>query len=210
LSERQLPEQIRELYESRWREAAELHSVWIMLQQLFDGSTSNARIFRHTGIAFFMMVRKAMRDSIILSVARLTDPPTTGGRQNASLPALLDKIRDCDAPTLVERLDALMTEIHELATPIRARRNRELAHADLETTLMKRDPVPGVGFSLLDELSKKIAEFLNAIDLHFTKSETRFDNPMMLGDAKTLLSYLGRALDVEDADRAQVGISPLK
>jgi hypothetical protein len=210
LREHILPDPIRELYESRWQEAAEFHSVWVMLQQLFDGTAKNARLIRHTGASFFMAVRKAMRDSIVLSVARLTDPPRTGRKENASLPALLEKTRECGAPALVVELELLMGEIKTLAEPIRDRRNRALAHADLETALLIHpDPLPGISFALLEELSSKIADFLNRITRHFLRSETRFTHPVMSGDAKTLLFYLEKALDAEDAERAKHGIDPL-
>jgi len=128
LSERKLPDPIRELYESRWQEAAEFHFRGVMLQQLFDGTAKNARLIRHTGESFFMAVRKAMRDSNRPFFARLTIRllQKKGKRLSASSTGEDSRVW---CPAWSRSLNSSWERSRRLPKPIRQRRNRALAHA---------------------------------------------------------------------------------
>jgi len=206
-----LPEEIRELFKSRWQEVVRLHVRWIMLRQLFDGSSENARILKHTGSFFFVTVRATFFDSIVLAIARLTDRSRTGGRENASLAMLSERVRELRNDPLAESLDKILSEIETLAQPLRGLRNRVLAHSDLATAL-KNEPDPGIAATTLDQILEKIRRFMNLIEGHYSKSKshTFYDKPALSNDARTLLHYLKDALAQEDAERVRNGMKPLE
>jgi len=83
------PEPIREPIRSIALEVMLLHAEWDKNCQLFEGSPQQLAILDATAPACFRIIHHCIKTDIILSLARLTDPPASAGKPNLSLRRLM-------------------------------------------------------------------------------------------------------------------------
>ena len=129
--------------------------------------------------AFFAFVKEVLAHNIILSIARLTDKPEIGGRENLTLSRLVLELSDQKYSELRTQLDGKCKRIEEMRDPIRLYRNKLLAHADRAECLNANSKLgENISIMFIRELLKEIGDFLNTFDFAFTKSETSYDEPI--------------------------------
>lgn len=208
-TDEKLPPEMRNLFSQLWQQVASLHFSWGALTQLFNGDPQRIHVLRETAPNFFALVRHALQDSVVLAISRLTDPAIQGRFQNASLAALVDTVRPLAVAefhsSLARELDALVTA----AEPVRARRNRVVAHLDSATILSSDpEPLPGVSRDQFERVLSEIRSLMNRVEAHFADATTAFDRPISHGDADHLVFYLEQALKAENEERQKHGLPP--
>lgn len=115
--------------------------------------------------SFFGIVLKSLLESVILYIARSTDPAQTGKHENVTLVQFSEYLPDPAKSNVIPYVD----EVKSLAEPIRIQRNKMYAHLDLDAVLTRRPYVlPGVSLSLIEKVLDLIAESLNEIERQVT------------------------------------------
>ena len=85
---KQLPEKLRPVFEAIWQDVVSAHALWLIFCQLYVDEPRQLLILRETAPGFFSSIRSVIRNAVILSISRLSDPSKTGGKANASLRTL--------------------------------------------------------------------------------------------------------------------------
>ena len=123
-------------------DVSHLHMYWKIYRQLYAHGEPRIALLNETGSMVFYVLQHLLLDEVTLAICRLTDPATTGKKENHTLERLVSGVPDED---LSRTLRAIMQEIQEFANPFRERRNRAIAHSDLEIKLkLERNPLPGI------------------------------------------------------------------
>jgi len=106
-----------------------------------------------------------------------------------TIQALPELIED---PKLKETVSELVAEAIKDTTFCRDWRNRHIAHRDLKLALEQpTTPLAAGSRADVNRALKSIAAVLNALDVHYFQSETRFDLGAPIGGAISLLHVLG-------------------
>ncbi len=156
-----------------------LYTKWDCFKLLFCSGDETISVLNYAAGFFFGIYREVLRDDIILSICRLTDPattPVTGqDRSNLTLAHLSEAIPDSDASlrqTLEEDLKNLKSQIADF----RQHRNRRIGHYDLDTRKGHPDALlPNLGLNETDDALAAISAFLNRIHQFYDQDENPYD-----------------------------------
>jgi hypothetical protein len=182
-----MPDGLRRSYFAIRGEVVELNARWIVFNQLFASGEGRIRLFNTAAPSFFSMVHDSMRDSIFLSIMRLTDT----GKGRLSLSHLLSQTKQVLSPTAVQSLKDLLQGIEEESDTMRTWRNRIGAHNDLRM-FVEVHPMPEIMFDSVGIVLKLLSDFLNNIGQHFGYPETDFADVRIPGDGDAIVRSLER------------------
>jgi hypothetical protein len=179
-------EDIRDDWMKRCQDVAMLHAKWSTYLELFSGP-ENAALLSGAAPAFFQIVEESLRNDLILSICRLSDPSRTLGGDKVSLASL---VADCgDVP----RVHDLLTAFQAACGPVRRYRHRHLGHNDLGAIIRPRaDLLPDVGRDAVDEILRLAGGILRAVSRHFGGGDLDF-RPVPAGGAGDLIARLRAA-----------------
>lgn len=192
----EIPAFIREPYEELSRDLQNTYLKWKMYRQVF-GPESNAIDFLDGHApSFFLAVRDSFSSDLVISATRFTDP-TKGTLTLSSIVKQLDKSSYSE---LTATLKSLQFEIVTLSAPIKKLRDNLVAHKDLKSAgASPQEPLPNVSWDQIDAVLGKLADALNAIQAHFSNSDTGYGDIITHGDADEVLRLmrLGAAAEAE-------------
>lgn len=102
-------------------------------------------------------------------------------------------------------LDALLT----VCWPLRAMRDRRLAHEDMATQLSPHDqPLPVIPLPIVNQALSHIRAILNTVEGSFRDSETAYQAVTLRGEAKALLLFLRKGVEASERDRNEALARP--
>lgn len=188
-------------FKSVSNDVSHLHMYWKIYHQLYAHSEQRIALLNETGPMVFYVLQHLLLDEVTLAICRLTDPAVTGKKENHSLGRLAAGVQEKE---LSEKLQAAMKKVQELAKPFRDRRNRAIAHSDLETKLrLETNPLPGISREMVENTLEQIRGLMNAYDLHYFKNTTLYEEVILpLGaDGDFLSEQLRRAIAFRDLER---------
>ncbi len=94
-------EDLGPLYHALWNELAWLYSKWHEYVELFGTKSSRIDLLNRAAGRFFRIVQDTFWEDSLLHIARLTDRPTTAGKENLTIRRLQDLIEDEDLKSRV-------------------------------------------------------------------------------------------------------------
>ncbi len=161
-----------------------LHSKWQEYRALFAHSAARVEQLNRTAPFFFGMIQQVLFNDVLLHLARLTDPPRTGSRENLTfqrLPALVDA-------SLRRQVDRRLRAVLKKTEFARDRRNRVIAHCDLPT-LRNLHPrrLAHASRRRVGNALDSMADLMNHIESHYEHSEVFYKAPGEPGGAQTLM-----------------------
>jgi len=182
-------------YAELWQDIAHLHMNWGEYVVLFGTKPSRVDLLNRAAPAFFGMFEREMWKSILLHLARLTDPTESLGnrrKKNLTLQNLPGLVGD---PHLKKRLEDLLVEAEKCTKFCRDWRNRTIAHRDLDLAL-DRPPVAlenGSRRNVNDALDI-IVKTLNELSHHYLDTQNHFRAVGWIGGATSLLHVIDDGL----------------
>jgi AbiU2 len=187
-----IPQELKELYRYLSGALVEAHESFLALEKLYMNKDVVASM-NSTAPEFFFLLQELLTHNTFLCIARLTDKPEVGRRENLTLSRLVLELSDQKYSELRSRLDEKCKRIEELSDPVRLYRHKLLAHADkVERLKENTDLGEKIPIKLVRELLEQIADFLNTFDFEFTNAET--DYPSLVRDyrdvTEDLIAYL--------------------
>jgi hypothetical protein len=186
-----IPIEYRELFTLLSTEVTWLHAKWQIFKQLFAHSDERIAFLNEMAPAFFIVAEDALRDDILLSFARLTDPRQLGKYSNLSLHSLLESMVSFSPEALVLVSEGLLAELDAVCAPIRDIRNRRIGHLDLPTALNAHPTLlPGVSQEMVERALALMRQLLNGIQGHYDKAETAYLDTWLRGDGNDIVFYL--------------------
>jgi len=198
------PEGTGELFYKLWNSVAHLHLNWKNYRSLFGTSPDRVELLNWVASSFFGLLDGILRHNIVLTIARLTDPPRSAGKDNASLARLVDMLTPFTEPVLVDELRSELEDLQAHCEPLRQIRNRLLAHDDLATALQYHpDPLPGISRAYIEGILEKIRKLLGDIEEHFRGSRTSHQYVISSNDGESLIFALESAREHEKCRRRE-------
>ena len=192
-------EQLGTLYHALWQEVVWLHAKWGEFVSLFGTKPSRIELLNKAAPGFFRIVQDMMWEDILLHIARLTDPPRTGGKTNLSIQSLSESVGNPATRNSVEGLAAKALTASDFC---RDWRNRRIAHRDLALALEHgAKPLKEGSRRKAREAIDAISAVLNAVSDHYQGSTTAFQFSEARGGAMSLLYVLDDGVKAELARR---------
>lgn len=189
-----MPDDVREVYEGLSQELAWLYAKWNVFYQLFAVSLERIAFLTDIAPSFFGMLQRVYIDDIVLSLGRLTDPPRTAGRENLSLPRLLEVLSSSPDSTFRAHIQSSIEQIQVHCEPFRKQRNRRIAHKDLPTALnIHPEPLPAINRKMIEDALRMAANLLNSVLGHFENSQTAYASVILRDDGDAIVSLLEQA-----------------
>jgi AbiU2 len=165
-------EELGTVYATLWQQVASLHAKWADFVALFGTSESRVELLNKAAPVFFRHVQDGLWEGILLHVARLTDPPMSGGKQNLTICRLPALIRDAKAKADVEHL---ISGAIRVSTFARDWRNRHIAHSDLDlSTNQSPKTLEFASRELVNQSLTALEAVLNGVARHFDDRESSF------------------------------------
>lgn len=192
-------------FSALWQELAWLFSKWSEYLALFDAGSSRIDIMKNSAPLFFRLVQDSLFEGVILQIARLTDPPRTGTKENLTIKRLPTMVDDEE---LERQLEEAIEEVMDATEFCRDWRNRRFAHRDLRLAIEDgiTPLLPASRVGVTDALTL-IAKVLNLVQLFYKDSSTIFDLPNSYGGAVSVLYVIDDGLRLSEyrTDRITTG-----
>lgn len=190
------------IYYKLYNQVIFLHHQWITYLELFATEKVRLEILNKSAPYLFYMIQNGLFENIVMSIARITDPPATGKFQNLTLSLLPKYIVDENLKKEVElQIEWYVNTAAEFARDLR---NKKFAHNDYDLH---------TGRAILQVPSKKddieialrsIRNLMNSITKHFDGSMTIFKH------MNTNNGALGLLRTLQDGKNAQNFVEKLE
>lgn len=182
-------------------EVMRLHYKWKHFKQVF-GSDEKVKLLNEAAPVFFGYLWNIMLFDILLSIARLTDPPKSKVKsiikENLSFDNLVLEINDAN---LQSRLTQQILALKEKMKAVKIWRDEKIAHNDL-LRLMKEAPLPAIQVTEITDALALIRGIMNAFHQNFNLQtvwyEICFEHDP--GDGKSLMYHLKYGFDASRED----------
>jgi len=162
-----------EQYSALWQQLAHLNFRWQGYVELFGEKPSRIDLMNEAAASFFGHLESEKWESILLHLARLTDPPRSAGKFNLTVQSFPDLIQDADLRVV---LTSKVQVAVQAAMFCRDWRNRRLAHIDLDYGLDRSvNPLQNGSRADVRMALEALANVMNAISIHYLDSTTSFD-----------------------------------
>ena len=140
----ELPGGPEDSFRELWNDIAWLHRRWDAYKKLFR-SQERVKLLNQTAPDFFHLIQKVLADDVLLAVARLLDPASTGNKPNLTLARLALEIEGLGEHALADEIDIAREQLRTRCSSILQTRNKSLAHRDYDTAVGSTvlDPVTG-------------------------------------------------------------------
>jgi hypothetical protein len=185
-----MPDPLRAIYDPLWQDVVWVNTKWEQFLNLY-GDQAAVALLNDTAPAFFHICQDVLWDEVLMSICRLTDPSRAGNRENLTIRRLIDNVDEITYPVLKTQVEAEFLASERFFEPARQHRNRRIAHVDLPTRVNSHPtPLSGVNKRDVDEALMAVGRIMNAIEGHFSDSETAYGGAIMQGGSETLLYWL--------------------
>lgn len=196
--------ELGEIYSELWQQLCALHRKWGEYVALYGTNPQRVELLNETAPAFFRTVQDCLWEDTLLHIARITDSPSTYGKENLSflrIPSLVPDPHHC------AQLKVLVEKAVSATAFARDWRNRRLAHRDLMLALNRpTEPLAATSRAHVNDALLALGEVLNLLSDHYLKSTTVFEFAAepTAGGASTLLYYLRAGKNAEHQRRERL------
>lgn len=178
-------------YEVTW-----LHGRWAIYRQLYGTSETRVKVLNRSAGTFAYMLQNVLLDDVQLGLAKLGDPATTRVKgapvENLALSNLCQLVTASGA--LVTELPSLLSAYDDACANARERRNKRIAHFDMQTMLNERASFRGPSREEVEVALAALRSVMNRISLHFTETQTAYELIVLDNDGDSLIGTLKRGL----------------
>ena len=199
------PAAIHDLWTILKSEAVWLHGRWIIYRQLFGTSPERVDVLNRSASTLFNILQNTLLHDVQLSLSKLGDPAGSGARENLTLDALVEQLESAGETAVVAKLRPLVTSFADACKKLRHRRNKWIAHLDLNTMLgSKVTPLEGPSRAEIEAALEALRQTMNCVELHYTESQTIYEHFVMNHDGEHLISTLMQGLRYRELVREKV------
>lgn len=158
-----------------------------ILKELFGTEKEYVKLLNETAPHFFYLVQTGFFENIVLSIARLMDPPNTGEFKNLSVEKFIDILKedicnegrtDSSENKLIFELKLILECYLKCTTKIlKNYRDKKIAHNDYDIFEKKAEFIDKITFQHLHYALASLRDFVNAVNMHFKGSKTVYTYP---------------------------------
>ena len=185
-------------------EVCSIHEKWADYVSLFGTNETRIALLNQVSRCFFGRLQDVMWNDILLSLARLTDPPVSG--RNARTNLTLKQIpRFVSTPAMLTAFREILEDLERKTAFSRDSRNRCLAHNDLELSLGKSARPLELGSRHdVNEALASISNALSFISIGIDGVALLIDGDGPLNDSFELLSIIDDGLRARKSREARI------
>jgi AbiU2 len=199
------PPEIRDMWLTLKSEVVWLHGRWIIYRQLYGTSQENIDVLNRSASTVFNVSQKSLLHDVQLSISKLGDSAGTGTRKNLTLSALAGELERISEKPLVKNLNAAILFFDAACAKLRVRRNKWIAHFDLDTMIeSKVAPLEGPSRAEIEAALDALREAMNCVERHYTESQTMYEHFVMNNDGQHLISALKQGLRYRELVKQKV------
>ena len=196
-----IPQQIKPTFDILSSDLFTLFERIKLYEDLFESGEENHRLFRDHAIFVFHHLQRAITESFIVTISRLTDPKEQargGENKNLTFDFIIDTSEQLPNSLKAQGLKDKYEKLLKLSEHIRFLRNKIAVHRDRPTSLGLTS-LQGNGFTLSDlkNIAESMADILNTISSRFGVSPTLYNHHHSEQECDTLIKAL-KLLDKED------------
>ncbi len=206
-----MPSDVRELHNLLSRELSLVYTKWNYYKRLFCTDDGTVGALEQAAAFLFRIVCDVLRDDIVLTLCRITDPRETTvkgvKKRNVTIEQLISVIPASDS-SLKEPIEKALLDINIRFKKFRDHRNRRIGHHDLETRLKRPGSLlPDIGIDDADSALKCMADTLNSVELYYDQNLRCYGEGIYgSGDAEEFIDFLARKTKLEEYfNRAEFG-----
>jgi len=206
------PQTIAEIHGALWQDVVEICAQWQAWNALYENAR-NVDVLSWAAVGFFGSLRQWLLDSVILGVARVTDPVQTRARVPQDNLVVERLAVECDAvgeSVLAATVRSNLAAAQPCIRKLKDHRNKRIAHSDLAHGLASAGAVlPPILGQDIEQALNFITEAMNAVEAHFENGRTTaYDRFFEVGAAAVLVQRLQVARDVANSERRRIGMDP--
>jgi hypothetical protein len=176
-----IPAQITAVWDLIHYDTVEVHACWELFNQLFRVSQDQFELLNRSAGFCFYVIQDAIGTDIQLTLSKLSDPAQTGVNENATIRYLLDEIQRLRLPSSLDKLQRLCGNFTASCQPIRARRNKVIAHTDRAIALRTAAPPPDATIAEINGALQSLRDFMNAAATYLGETPTFYEHFIMRG-----------------------------
>jgi hypothetical protein len=196
---KQPPNEVAEVFEALDRDLIWMHVRMQWYKELFHSGSGRLALLDEIASVFFVTLQIILHDDIVLAVSRITDPAEIAGYENMTLDQLVIRLEASGETRLAQKLQADLAALRAHCAPIRERRNKRVAHRDLDRSLRdSKKRLPHVDVQMMESALESISGFINEVSVYYGGPETIYENAGSQSGADTLVEHLKEAAYVRD------------
>lgn len=156
------------IYDALWHQIAWVHAKWSEYVVLFGIKASRVDLLNKAAPSFCRLIEGSLWENVLLHVARLTNPPSTGKKENLTVQLFSNLINEASTRAKVDSLVESALSASEFA---RDWRNRHIAHVDLDLSVS--DTAKALELASrqrVNDALRALAEVVNAVSSHYLDS----------------------------------------
>jgi AbiU2 len=193
---RVLGPELGDLFYALWNEMTWLEVKWQQYCQLYAASAKRIELLNGSAPFFFRVVQDVLWEDVILSIARLTGPPRSMGKDNLTLLRLPALVEDA---ALGAELETALEETVAAAAFAKDWRNRRLAHRDLALAIGERvEPLTPASRTAVREALSNMHRVFDLLQARYFGSPIAWDLLSTPPGAEALLYRLAAAQLAEE------------
>ena len=162
-----IPPEIVDTYMALVRQVLHLHRKWGVFRHLFVSTQETVDLLNDAGGDFIGIVQDLLAHDIVLTIARLTDPKQTFGKENLSLEQLIHTIDAVRHGPLRKNMEQIYVGSKPKFAFAKVYRNKLIAHYDLATQLAQEPEPPIPTTTDIEDGLEAIRDVMNAVQQYF-------------------------------------------
>jgi hypothetical protein len=162
-----IPSDIDEIYMALFQEVSHLHRKWGVFRHLYVSGQEIVDLINDAGHDFFGITQTLLAHDIVLTIARLTDPKQSAGRDNLCLEQLINFIDVSQHGQLRQNIERIYSVSKPKFSFAKIYRNKLIAHNDFATKLARVPEPPIPTTTDIEDGLKGIRDVMNAVPQYF-------------------------------------------
>ena len=179
-----IPSNIHEIYEALFHPVCHVHREWGVFRHLYVSGQEIADVIKDAGGDFFGITKTLLAHDIILTIARLTDPKQSVGRENLCLEQLIHSVDASLYSQLRDNIERIYSQSKPNFAFAKTYRNKLLAHYDLATKLahLPEPPIPTTvdiedGLQGIRDVMNAVPRYFHGLDIAIVNYEDLVTRP---------------------------------
>jgi hypothetical protein len=165
-----------------------LRAFWTHYQTIFNGSDLQRELLQNTAHKFFSDLNRLLIEHLILQICNLTDPETTRGKRNLTIPFLVNNADFAATPRDVTKLKKIAARIDKFRKRIVPARNKLISHLDLDAALGRKS-LGAASVAAWEKFWLDLQDFVAILYKRYVDAQVPFylNGVAMISDADQLL-----------------------
>lgn len=171
------PEPVQEIWATLSSDVVWLHGRWIIYRQLFGTSKERVDLFNETAGTVAVIFQDVLLRDVQITISKLGDHAKSRQNDNLTLRRLQMELRNAGEADVADQLEPLLDAFETASKTVRTRRNKWIAHSDLDTLLAARaKSLLGPSRAEIEDILAALRDVMNCVELKYTDATTAYEH----------------------------------